>query len=163
MSGRALLLALALLPGPAAPSTAAAATASQPPASRPLEFGDAAEEARFHALASELRCVQCHNQSLADSDALIARDMRAQVLALIRQGRSDGQIRDFLVERYGPFVLYRPALDASTWLLWAGPGLLLLGGGWALWRTVRRRARLLDAAPARADSTPSPADGNDPW
>ena len=132
MSLRASLLALLLvLAAPLAWS------------SGPLVFADAAQEARFHALASELRCVQCHNQSLADSDALIAQDMRRQVLELIQRGYSDDQVRDFLVQRYGEFVLYRPALGGHTWLLWWGPGMLLLAGGAVLWRTVRRRTQQL--------------------
>jgi cytochrome c-type biogenesis protein CcmH len=106
----------------------------------PLEFRDAREEARFHRLVSELRCVMCQNQSLADSNAQIAFDLRREVLELMREGRSDAQIKDFLVERYGEFVLYRPRVEASTWLLWLGPGLLLLAGGFVVARIVRRRA-----------------------
>jgi cytochrome c-type biogenesis protein CcmH len=106
----------------------------------PLQFRDAAEEQRFHALSAELRCVMCQNQSLADSNAQIAHDLRAEVLALMRQGRSDAQIKQFLVQRYGEFVLYRPQVDTSTWLLWFGPVLLLLGGGVLVWRIVRSRA-----------------------
>ena len=106
----------------------------------PLTFHDAAEEARFHALASELRCVMCQNQSLADSNAQIAFDLRREVLDLMREGRSDAQIKDFLVERYGEFVLYRPRVEATTCLLWLGPGLLLLAGGFVVARIVRRRA-----------------------
>ena len=106
----------------------------------PLEFRDAREEARFHRLVSELRCVMCQNQSLADSNAQIAFDLRREVLELMREGRSDAQIKDFLVERYGEFVLYRPRVEATTWLLWLGPGLLLLAGGFVVARIVRRRA-----------------------
>ena len=106
----------------------------------PLQFNDAAEERRFRALVSELRCVMCQNQSLADSNAQIAHDLRREVLALMREGRSDAEVRDFLVARYGEFVLYRPRMDAATWLLWLGPALLLLGGGVALARIVRRRS-----------------------
>ena len=83
----------------------------------PLQFRDAAEEARFHALASELRCVMCQNQSLADSNAQIARDLRGEILQLMRHGQSDAQIEQFLVARYGEFVLYKPRVEASTWLL----------------------------------------------
>ena len=82
----------------------------------------------------------CQNQSLADSNAQIARDMRRQVLDLMREGRSDEEIRRFLVDRYGEFVLYRPQVGSHTWLLWFGPGLVLLGGAVAVWRIVRRRA-----------------------
>jgi cytochrome c-type biogenesis protein CcmH len=127
----ALLLALSLAPG------LALAQASDP---APLEFTDRAEEQRFHALVSELRCVMCQNQSLADSDAQIAHDLRREVLNLMRAGRSDDEIRQFLVERYGEFVLYRPRVGASTWLLWFGPALLLLAGGFVVARVVRRHA-----------------------
>jgi len=106
----------------------------------PLQFEDKAEEARFHALVAELRCVMCQNQSLADSNAQIAYDLRREVLALMREGRSDAEIKEFLVARYGEFVLYRPRVERTTWLLWLGPGLLLLGGGFVLARIVRKRA-----------------------
>lgn len=107
----------------------------------PLQYRDAAEEARFHALAAELRCVQCQNQSLADSNAQIAHDLRREVLTLMQQGRSDAEIKQFLVERYGEFVLYRPAMDARNSLLWFGPlGVLLIGAGTVFW-VVRRRSR----------------------
>ena len=106
----------------------------------PLQFQDAREEARFHALVNELRCVMCQNQSLADSNAQIAYDLRREVLALMREGRSDAEIKEFLVARYGEFVLYRPRVERTTWLLWLGPGLLLLGGGFVLARIVRKRA-----------------------
>jgi len=115
-------------------------------AEAPLTFTDTAEEARFHALVAELRCVMCQNQSLADSNALIARDLRREVLELMRQGRSDAQIKDFLVERYGQFVLYRPQVRTSTWLLWFGPLVVLLAGGVLVARIVRQKAA---AAPAR--------------
>ncbi|GHE25699.1 cytochrome c biogenesis protein [Vulcaniibacterium thermophilum] len=140
---RALLLALALL----AP-WAAAQPAGDP---APLQFRDAAEERRFHALVSELRCVMCQNQSLADSNAQIAVDLRREVLELMRQGKSDAEIKDFLVARYGEFVLYRPPVDAKTWLLWFGPALVLLLGGWTVFRIVRRRAGTAAPAPAPTD------------
>lgn len=131
---RALLLALLL--GLSAPLAAQVSTNLGP-----LEFRDQAEEARFNALAHELRCVMCQNQSLADSNAEIARDLRAEVLDLMRQGKTDAEVKTFLVQRYGEFVLYRPEVQPSTWLLWFGPGLLLLGGVIALVFVVRRRAR----------------------
>lgn len=120
----------------------------------PLAFDDPAQEARFHALAAELRCVQCHNQSLADSDALIAQDMRRQVLSLMQQGHSDAQIKDWLVQRYGQFVLYRPLWQGHTLWLWLIPVLLLLGGAALVWRTVRRRP--VAAAPATPDDPEIP-------
>ncbi len=109
----------------------------------PLEYRDPAEEARFHALTAELRCVQCQNQSLADSNAQIAHDLRREVLALMHQGRSDAQIKQFLVARYGEFVLYRPQVESRTWILWFGPAILLLGGAVLLAMLVRRRGRAL--------------------
>jgi cytochrome c-type biogenesis protein CcmH len=106
----------------------------------PPEFTSSAEEKRFHRLASELRCVMCQNQSLADSNAQIARDLRREVLELMRQGKSDAQIKDFLVARYGEFVLYRPQVESKTWLLWFGPALVLVAGGLIVAGIVRRRA-----------------------
>ena len=107
----------------------------------PLQYRDAAEEARFHALAAELRCVQCQNQSLADSNAQIAHDLRREVLVLMQQGNSDAQIKQFLVDRYGEFVLYRPPMEARNALLWFGPPVaLLMGAGVLIW-VVRRRSR----------------------
>ena len=138
------LAALLCLCGMALPAFAQVASNATP-----LEFRDAAEEQRFHALAAELRCVMCQNQSLADSNAQIAHDLRAEVLGLMRQGRSDAEIKQFLVQRYGEFVLYRPQVEAGTWLLWFGPLLLLLGGGVLVWRIVRGRAR---AVSAKADA-----------
>lgn len=106
----------------------------------PLRFADATEERRFQMLVGELRCVMCQNQSLADSNAQIALDLRREVLELMREGRSDAEIRQFLVERYGEFVLYRPRVGASTWLLWFGPAVVLVGGALLVLGIVRRRA-----------------------
>jgi cytochrome c-type biogenesis protein CcmH len=93
----------------------------------------------------------CQNQSLADSNAQIAHDLRREVLQLMRQGKSDGQVKQFLVARYGEFVLYQPRVEAKTWLLWFGPSLLLLAGGFVVARVVRRHAA---AGGASGDSTP---------
>ncbi|WP_312369175.1 cytochrome c-type biogenesis protein [Stenotrophomonas sp.] len=134
-----LLLWLALVAG------ALAQPAGDP---TPLQYRDRAEEARFHALTAELRCVQCQNQSLADSNAQIAHDLRREVLKLMHEGRSDAEIKQFLVERYGEFVLYRPQMEGSTLLLWLGPGLLLLAGAVVLVLHVRRRARSVPASAA---------------
>ncbi len=106
----------------------------------PPQFTSVAEERRFHALVSELRCVMCQNQSLADSNAQIAVDLRREVLALMRAGKSDAQVKEFLVARYGEFVLYRPQVESKTWLLWFGPALLLLAGGFVVAGVVRKRA-----------------------
>ena len=105
----------------------------------PLQYRDRAEEVRFHALTAELRCVQCQNQSLADSNAQIAHDLRREVLTLMQEGRSDAQIKQFLVDRYGEFVLYRPRMQGSTLLLWLVPGVLLLAGAVLLVMQVRKR------------------------
>lgn len=105
----------------------------------PLRFENTLEETRFNALVSELRCVMCQNQSLADSNAQIAVDLRREVLALIRDGRSDSEIREFLVQRYGEFVLYRPQVGAKTWLLWFGPIAVLIGGVFMVRATLRAR------------------------
>ena len=97
---------------------------------------------RYESLLAELRCLVCQNQSLAESDADLAKDLRAQVYTLIQSGKKDGEVLAFLVQRYGDFVLYRPPLKTSTYLLWAGPFLLLLLGLFLLWRTtLRHRAR----------------------
>lgn len=115
----------------------------------PLEFRDDAEARRFHDLVAELRCVMCQNQSLADSNAQIAHDLRREVFDLMRSGRSDAEIRAFLVERYGEFVLYRPRFGGHTWALWLAPGLLLLVGGVVVARIVRARGR--QALPVEED------------
>jgi len=119
---------------------------------RPLVFRDAAEEARFHDLAAQLRCVQCQNQSLADSKAQIAQDLRREVLQLMQQGLDDAAIKQFLVARYGEFVLYQPPLQPGTWLLWGGPLLVLGAGALVVMGIVRRRSRQMDAS-AAADPT----------
>ena len=138
----ALLLFLLALSG------AAFAQVSDP---TPLQFRDAAEETRFHQLTAELRCVMCQNQSLADSNAQIAQDLRREVLELIHLGHDDAEVKQFLVQRYGEFVLYQPTLQPGTWLLWGGPLLFLLGGGVLLWRLVRRRGNAVVVDDARGD------------
>lgn len=131
----AALLWLATLPA----ALPVFAQAGQQADAAPLQFHNAAEETRFHALAQQLRCVMCQNQSLADSNALIALQLRHEVLDLMRQGQSDAQIKDYLVQRYGEFVLYQPKFETSTWLIWVGPALLLLIGGVTVLVIVRKR------------------------
>jgi cytochrome c-type biogenesis protein CcmH len=109
----------------------------------PIVYRDAKEEARFHALASSLRCVMCQNESLADSQAMIAHDLRREILAMMRDGKSDAQIRDFLVTRYGEFVLYQPRVEPATWPLWFGPLALFACGGATVAFVVRRRSARL--------------------
>ncbi|MCL4185731.1 MAG: cytochrome c-type biogenesis protein CcmH [Burkholderiaceae bacterium] len=98
------------------------------------------QRARYQHLAEELRCLVCQNQTLADSNAELAGDLRRQVETMIIAGRSDDEIKGFLVDRYGDFVLYRPPVQGNTWPLWAGPFALLIVGVLAWWR-IQRRSR----------------------
>jgi cytochrome c-type biogenesis protein CcmH len=104
-------------------------------------MADPAKELRARDLSRELRCMVCQNQSIDDSEAPLARDLRLLVRERIAAGDSDAQVIDFLVARYGEFVLLKPRLNAHTWLLWLLPPLALGGGGLALWAFGRRRAR----------------------
>jgi cytochrome c-type biogenesis protein CcmH len=105
-----------------------------------FRFEDPATEARFQHITKELRCLVCQNQSLADSHAELAGDLRREVYEMLEAGESDPEIIDFLVKRYGDFVLYRPPLDLRTAFLWIGPiALLLLAGGAGLIALRRRR------------------------
>jgi cytochrome c-type biogenesis protein CcmH len=98
------------------------------------QFDDSAKQARYERLIEELRCLVCQNQSLADSDADLARDLRDEVYGIIQSGKDEQEAIRFLTDRYGDFVLYRPPVKPITWLLWIGPLLILLGGGVFLWR-----------------------------
>ena len=100
-------------------------------------------EARLKTLAVELRCLVCQNQTLADSNAPLAEDLRREVREMIAKDMSDREIIDFLVQRYGDFVLYRPPWKASTTLLWLGPFLLLIAGATGLVLALRRRQKKL--------------------
>lgn len=114
----------------------------------PLEFADRAEELRYQQLLRELRCLQCQNQSLADSDANVASGLRQEIHRQMQAGRSDDEIKAFLVERYGEFVLYRPEVKSGTWLLWFGPFVILAGGAVALVLHLRKRRKGAPAAVA---------------
>lgn len=106
---------------------------------------DASGARRAAALAEQLRCLVCQNQSIAESNAELAVDLRREISEQIRAGRSDQNIIDFMVARYGDFVLYRPPVKPHTWLLWFGPGLLAVGALFAFLRALRnRRQRALD-------------------
>lgn len=107
---------------------------------RPLA-DDPVVEARLKQLAVELRCLVCQNQTLADSNAPLAEDLRREVREMIAKGMSDQEIIDFLVSRYGDFVLYRPPMKATTSLLWLGPFVLLAGGGITLVIALKRRSQ----------------------
>jgi cytochrome c-type biogenesis protein CcmH len=112
---------------------------------------DAAFDVRLKKLESELRCLVCQNQTLADSNAMLAEDLRREVRDLALSGKSDAEIRAYLVARYGDFVLYDPPLKRTTWLLWIGPFALLAGGAALWWTILRRREDAAKAMPPPAD------------
>ncbi len=112
----------------------------------PLEFADRAEELRYQQLLRELRCLQCQNQSLADSEANVAGGLRQEIHRQMQAGRSDDEIKAFLVDRYGEFVLYRPEVKSGTWLLWFGPFVILAGGAVALVLHLKKRRAGASAA-----------------
>lgn len=141
-------------------ATPAAPTA--PPITAPAPDSTALE-AQVRSLAAELRCLVCQNQTVADSQAGLAQDLRQQIREQLAAGRSPEQVLAFMTERYGDFVLYRPPLTARTALLWIGPGLLLLLSLLALLGVLRQRARLADDAfdpptPDDDDTHPAPTD-----
>ncbi len=102
-------------------------------------FADQEEEQAFRELTAKIRCLVCQNQSLADSDAELANDLRREVYALWKEKKSEDEIVDFLVSRYGDFVLYDPPLKPSTYILWFGPFFLFLLGGYILSRTLKSK------------------------
>ena len=113
---------------------------------------DPVAEKRLLKLSEELRCLVCQNQNIADSNAELAQDLRREIRSMIQAGKSDKEIIDFMVVRYGDFVLYRPPLKATTILLWAGPLLLMLIGLVALVSYLRKRnQQVTDDAPLSAD------------
>ncbi len=126
----------------------------------PLPFKDHAEELRFQALTKQLRCLVCQNESLNDSSAPLAADLRRDVFEQMQAGKSDAQIKDWLTARYSDFVLYDPPLRGGTWLLWFGPLLVLGAGGIAVFFAVRRRAK---AIPAGNASIRPASDVEDDW
>ena len=131
---KALLVITALLLGASATPAKEAAPASDDPAI----------EAHMLRITAELRCLVCQNQTIADSHAELAEDLREEVRGLLRKGSTDQQVVDYMTARYGDFVLYRPALQPKTWLLWFGPPAILLGGAGALAVLLRRRRSLPD-------------------
>lgn len=102
---------------------------------------DPVVEKRLIALAEEMRCLVCQNESLSGSHSELANDLRRELRSLIKQGRTDAEIKDFMVSRYGDFVLYRPPVKPTTWLLWAGPFVLMVSGVVVLLVYLRRRGR----------------------
>jgi cytochrome c-type biogenesis protein CcmH len=110
-------------------------------------FDDPVLQHRYENINRELRCLVCQNQTIADSNATLAQDLRREVRDMIAAGQTDAQIREFMIERYGDFVLYRPRMTAGNFLLWAAPVLLLVIGAFVLVRVVRRRAQETDLDP----------------
>jgi cytochrome c-type biogenesis protein CcmH len=104
-------------------------------------FADPVLQHRYESINRELRCLVCQNQTIADSNATLAQDLRRQVREMIAAGKTDAEIREFMIARYGDFVLYRPRMTAQNFLLWAAPVLLLLVGGVVLVRVVRRKSQ----------------------
>jgi cytochrome c-type biogenesis protein CcmH len=125
---RAMVIALALLWAAAAPGKVEV-----------LSFDDPAKEATYNKLITELRCLVCQNQNLADSNAELAVDLRRKTYEMVKDDKSEREIVDFMVDRYGEFVLYRPPLNSNTLLLWTGPFIILLVGLTLLIRTILRR------------------------
>jgi len=104
---------------------------------------DPAREAQVNTIANELRCLVCQNQTIADSNADLAVDLKNQIRTQLSQGRTQAEILAYMVQRYGDFVLYRPPLKASTWFLWLGPFVILLLAFFFLWRQIQARKKLL--------------------
>lgn len=138
----------------------AAAQPSTIGAIEPLPFKDHAQELRFQHLTEQLRCLVCQNENLADSNADLARDLRLEVFQLMQQGKSDAAIKQYLVARYGDFVLYKPPLKPGTWLLWFGPLAILLAGAGVVTVAIRHRNRNDNNDPATGSE---PADTGDDW
>ncbi len=120
----------------------------------PTELADPRLQARYLSLTHELRCMQCQNETLADSPVDLAADLRREVRELLLQGKSDDEVRAWMVSRYGDFILFRPRFSARTAWLWLAPGVALLIGAAVCWRVVRGRTALVDA-----DSDPVGDDG----
>ena len=120
------------------------------------ELADPALQQRYLALTHELRCMQCQNQSIADSPVGLASDLRRQVQELLLAGKSDEDVRDWMTARYGAFILFRPEFNGRTAWLWLAPWALLLVGGFAAWRVVRQRLRLAANDPTGDDEAGTP-------
>ncbi|MBK6673981.1 MAG: cytochrome c-type biogenesis protein CcmH [Proteobacteria bacterium] len=108
-------------------------------------LADPVQQTRYQALIQELRCLKCQGETVADTQAMFGSDIRRQVREMVQAGRSDSEIRDYLVERYGEIILLRPRWSAGGGWLWVAPGVFLLGGAFVAWRIVRRRGELLAA------------------
>lgn len=102
------------------------------------DFNNPEDAERYKKLSEELRCLVCQNQNLADSGAGLAKDLKDEVYAMVYAGKSNQEVKDFLVQRYGDFVLYDPPMKPTTWLLWLGPFIMLIGGAFILLTLIRR-------------------------
>lgn len=112
-------------------------------------FDDPELQARYEHIIEEVRCLKCQNQSIKDSNAFLADDLRREIRRMLSEGMTDAEIYDFLVERYGDFALYRPRFSGKTLVLWLAPALLLLGGALLIVRIVQRRMSMpIDDEPA---------------
>lgn len=111
-------------------------------------FEDPAQQARYDRVIRELRCLQCRSETIADSNATLAADLRRQVREMMATGKSDEEIFQHMVDRYGDYVLYKPPLAARTWVLWGAPILLLIGGAAVAVFVIARKSRLPDTDPA---------------
>ena len=142
---KSLLLALLLLSG--APALAAAPPIADAAHAQPVpdSFSDPALEARARSLQRELRCLVCQGQTIDESGAPLAADLRHLVRRQIAEGRSNAQIKDYLRARYGDFILMQPPLEASTWLLWLAPFLALAGAGGVAWMAISRARKAQDS------------------
>jgi len=137
-TGKLLILLLTLI-------MSVSVLAQVPPTPEPLVFETQQQEDRFNALTLELRCTVCQNQNLADSDATLAHDLRRKVHDMLLMGKTDDEIKKYMVDRYGDFVLYRPPVQQNTYLLWLAPLVMLLIGALILRSNIKKRKSLLDA------------------
>jgi len=119
----------------------------------PLDFKDAEHEELYNDMLHELRCTVCQNQSIAGSNAALADDLRGHLYKMVKEGANEQEIKTFMVDRYGEFVLYRPSFDSSTYLLWIGPFLLLLLGGTVLVLNVRSRKKINSSSDLTAEES----------
>ncbi|HNP36504.1 MAG TPA: cytochrome c-type biogenesis protein CcmH [Woeseiaceae bacterium] len=125
-----------------------------------VAFDDPVLQARYEKIIGEVRCVKCQNQTIKDSNAFLAADLRREIRRLIGEGKTDAEVYDFLVDRYGEFTLYRPRASGKTLILWLAPALLLLGGAVMLIMILRRRMSLpIDDVAASSDSDDAAARG----
>jgi cytochrome c-type biogenesis protein CcmH len=111
-------------------------------------FEDPQQQARYEHLTHQLRCLQCRSESIADSNAQLATDLRRQLRELMAAGKSDQEILTYMTDRYGDYVLYKPPVSPRTWLLWAAPALLLIGGAIVAAIVISRKSKLPDTDPA---------------